>query len=336
MKQLYKKSAQEGLTLIEMMIAMALSLLLMAGATSMFLGSKKTFKVQEESARIQENMRYVVTRMIKDISPAGFLGCAPSAQEGASQVKSTVVASHAFSDFGEAITGEEGGDNEPDKLTVRFALPEFSLPIIAPMTASDSAVRVDDSSEVYTKNYKTGDIIAVSDCSLSAVFMVTNAGADGKLAHVVDGNTTNSTEGTTHYFGGEPYSSATVMKMDAVTYDLERKTDTKDTPATDDDTTTSHLYATRLGGSRQEILSGVEDFQVEYGIDNTAIPDGTSDLYINWTAVTAGNLENRIASLRITLGLSSGKPINSAESTNTDFAQEIKFVVKLRNRLTDL
>ncbi len=332
---LAKKSAQKGLTLIEMMIAMTLSLLLMAGATSMFLSSKRTFKVQEESARIQENMRYVVTRMIKDISPAGFQGCAPSTQKGISQIQSTVVATHPFSDFSAAITGEEGGKNKPDKLTVRFALPELSLPIIAPMTASDRAVHIDGSSKIYKDNYSTGDIIAVSDCSLLAVFMITNAGADGRLAHTA-GAATNSTAGTTHYFGGEPYSSATVMKMDAVTYELDKKTDTKKTKTTDDDTTISSLYATRLGGNRQEILSGVEDFQVSYGIDNTATPDGTSDRYIDWTTVLKENLEHRIASLRITLGINAGNPIQGTDGINHDFAQKIKFVVKLRNRLTNL
>jgi len=173
---------QKGLTLVELMIAMLLSLLLIAGAASMFLGSKKTFKVQEESARIQENIRYIVSRMIKDISPAGFYGCAPSAQNGASQIKSTVRKDNDnFYDFTHAITGTEGGDNAPDSFTVRYALTESSLPITAPMTPLDTTVHVDSRHPAYNE-LKVGDIITVSDCNMIAAFMITSK-ANGSLEH---------------------------------------------------------------------------------------------------------------------------------------------------------
>jgi len=349
MKQPCTGPKQQGLTLVELMVAMALSLLLMVGATSMFLGSKKTFKVQEESARIQENVRYVVTRMIQDISPAGFYGCAPSAQDGTSQIHSTVSSGNPLYNFSEAITGEDGGNpdnpeagdgpNNSDSLTVRFALPDVSLPVIAPMTAADRSIHVDSSHPAYDE-LAPGDIIAVSDCSLLAVFMITGKGANGDLAHsaetTVRGVTNSAAEETTHYFGGEPHSSATVLKMEAVTYDLGITLDDKETETTDDDTTISSLYATRLGGNRQQILSGVENFQVSYGIDSTPTPDGTSDRYIDWDAVVTNNLRNRIASLRITLTMNSGSPISGTDGISQGLKENIEFVVKLRNRLTDL
>jgi len=336
MKYLHTNQRQKGLTLVELMVAMILSLLLIAGASSMFLGSKKTFKVQEESARIQENVRYIVNRMITDISPAGFHGCAPSAQDGKSQIYSTVESKDGLYDFSHAITGVEGGNaNTPDSLTVRFALPELSLPITSPMTKGDTTVQVDSTRPAYSK-FEAGDIITVSDCSLIAAFMVTNKpGANGHLEHrsgVSIKGVTNSKAETTHYFGGKSYSSAMAIKMDAVTYDLD-KTTSGDAA---DETTISSLYAKRLGGTRQEILSGVENFQVVYGIDDTDPPDGTSDRYIVWDAVADEKLENRIASLRITLTINSGKPIPGATGISQDSKEDIEFVVKLRNRLADL
>jgi len=330
---------ERGLTLVELMVAMILSLLLMAGASSMFLGSKKTFKVQEESARIQENIRYIVSRMVKEISPAGFYGCAPSAQNGASQIKSTVRRDDdagGLYNFSHAVTGTEGGDNGTDTLTIRYALPEYSLPVIAPMTPEDDAVMVDSTHPAYGQ-LKVGDIITVSDCSTIAAFMLTST-AEGKLAHdtesTIEGVYNIATE-STHYFGSAHYSSATAIKMDAVTYELDTKTQDQDTDTDDDDTTISALYATRLGGTRQEILSGVEDFQVSYGIDMSNPPDGTSDRYVGWHKVE-GEFENRIASLRITLVISSGKPVPKVEGHSPDFTETIEFVVKLRNRLANL
>ncbi len=331
---------EQGLTLVELMVAMILSLLLIAGASSMFLGSKKTFKVQEESARIQENIRYIVSRMIKEISPAGFYGCAPSAQKGASRIHSTVKKDDDLGglyNFDHAVTGSEGGEDSADSLTVRYALPEYGLPVTAPMTPGESAVFVDSDHPAYDE-LEVGDIITVSDCSMIAAFMLTNKASDGKLEHKteprLDGVYNIETE-TTHYFGSEHYSSATAIKMDAVTYSLSTTIDDQGTPSDDDDTVTSSLYATRLGGNRQEILSGVEDFQVSYGIDITDPPDGTSDRYIDWDTVD-GQFENRIASLRITLTISSGKPVPKAEDQGPDFKEKIEFIVKLRNRLADL
>ncbi len=333
MKPLQTNQRQKGLTLVELMVAMILSLLLIAGASSMFLGSKKTFKVQEESARIQENIRYVVSRMIRDISPAGFYGCAPSAQDGKSQIHSTVTSEDGLYDFSHAITGAEGG-NTPDSLTVRFALPESSLPITAPMTPQDTTVQVDSTHPAYSQ-FEAGDIITVSDCSLIAAFMVTNKpGDNGHLEHrsgVSIKGVTNSKAETTHYFGGKSYSSAMAIKMDAVTYDLGKTT----SGDAEDETTISSLYAKRLGGLRQEILSGVEDFQVSYGIDDTDPPDGASDRYISWDTI-AEKEKNRIASLRITLTINSGKPIPGATGISQDSKEDIEFVVKLRNRLADL
>jgi len=124
--------------------------------------------------------------------------------------------------------------------------------------------------------------------------------------------------------------------MDAVTYDLGKKTNNQGTPADDDDTTTISLYAKRLGGPRQEILSGVEDLQISYGIDDTDPPDGTSDRYISWDTIAEKD-KDRIASLHIALTINSGKPIPGVTGISQDgFKEKIEFVVKLRNRLADL
>ncbi len=329
---------ERGLTLIELMVAMVLSLLLIAGASSMFLGSKKTFKVQEESARIQENIRYITSRMVKEISPAGFYGCAPSTQGGETRIKSTVRKagdSSALYNFDHAVTGTDGKDGSSDTLTIRYAMPEYSLPVIAPMTSKESPIFVDSSHPAYDE-LEPGDIITVSDCSMISAFMLTGKTDSGALKRDttthIDG-VYNTETASTHYFGSSHNSSAVAIKMDAVTYELQKKTDDQGTASDEDDTITSSLYATRLGGNRQEILSGVEDFQVRYGIDVTDPPDGTSDRYVNWSEVE-GQLEHRISSLRIALTLSSGKP--APKKTGPEFTEKIEFIVKLRNRLADL
>ena len=261
MRLLRVHRCQQGLTLVELMIGITLSLLLLTGAISIFVGSKKTFRLQEDLARVQENVRYAVSRMITDISPAGYLGCAPSTQGGNLTVESMVEGEGSLYDFENVVSGVAGVSlTDPDSLTVRYALPETGMPVIAPTAAVKQTIQVDTNYPGYSE-LKKGDIIALSDCKILAVFMITNdpSGSGGQLAHdnvtIVNG-VSNSKMGISHVFGDPRYSTAMVYKMDAVTYELDEKTV--------NGKTVRSLYATRLGGTRQELLTGVENFKVDF------------------------------------------------------------------------
>lgn len=62
---------RKGLTLIELMIVMALSLLLMAAVYGTYNIQKKTSDVQNEVASVQQDLRAVMDIMAKDIRQAG-------------------------------------------------------------------------------------------------------------------------------------------------------------------------------------------------------------------------------------------------------------------------
>jgi type IV pilus assembly protein PilW len=66
---------QRGLSLIELMIAMALGLVLMAGVIQMFLSSRQVFSTQQALSRVQESGRLAVEFIAEDIRMAGFMGC---------------------------------------------------------------------------------------------------------------------------------------------------------------------------------------------------------------------------------------------------------------------
>src|SRR6478736_6866758 len=66
---------QRGFSLVELMVAMTLSLLLMAGALSILYSSKTTYNENDRLARLQESGRTVVEMILRDARPAGFMGC---------------------------------------------------------------------------------------------------------------------------------------------------------------------------------------------------------------------------------------------------------------------
>lgn len=63
---------QQGLTLVEIMIAITISLLLLAGVMQIFLGSKSSYNLQNGLGRLQENGRYAMDILDRNIGMAGL------------------------------------------------------------------------------------------------------------------------------------------------------------------------------------------------------------------------------------------------------------------------
>lgn len=69
------KQRQLGLSLIELMIALALGLIIVLGVTQTFISAKNTYLTQNASAAMQEDARYILTRMSQEIRMTGMFGC---------------------------------------------------------------------------------------------------------------------------------------------------------------------------------------------------------------------------------------------------------------------
>jgi len=63
-----------GFSLTELMVALVIALILMAGIGQIFLSSKKSFNVQSALGRQQENGRYAVNVITQDLRRAGYWG----------------------------------------------------------------------------------------------------------------------------------------------------------------------------------------------------------------------------------------------------------------------
>jgi prepilin-type N-terminal cleavage/methylation domain-containing protein len=63
---------ERGLTLIELLVALVISVLLIAGLYRTFIGQQKTYSVQEQVVDMQQNIRAAIHRMMTEIRMAGF------------------------------------------------------------------------------------------------------------------------------------------------------------------------------------------------------------------------------------------------------------------------
>lgn len=87
---------QQGLTLVELMVAMSLGLLLTAGLGYLLVGSLATYRTQDGQAHLQETGRFIMDSLGRDISKAGYVDITPVYTD----TKTAFV--------GEPITGENG------------------------------------------------------------------------------------------------------------------------------------------------------------------------------------------------------------------------------------
>ncbi|MGA9422630.1 MAG: PilW family protein [Rhodanobacteraceae bacterium] len=69
------RSRHVGLSLIELMVALAISTLVALGIVQIFSASRMTYQVQEGLSRVQESGRYAVQTLQRDLRMVGYMGC---------------------------------------------------------------------------------------------------------------------------------------------------------------------------------------------------------------------------------------------------------------------
>src|ERR1700754_494713 len=72
-------SRSSGFSIVELMVAVTLSLILLGGVVTLFASSRKSYEGNEHLARMQETGRFALDQIIRDIRSAGYLGCAKEA-----------------------------------------------------------------------------------------------------------------------------------------------------------------------------------------------------------------------------------------------------------------
>jgi type IV pilus assembly protein PilW len=69
------KRMQVGFGLLEVMLAMAIGLMVLAAASQLFVSAHQTWRLQGAALRLQDDARLALLRMAQDIRMAGMFGC---------------------------------------------------------------------------------------------------------------------------------------------------------------------------------------------------------------------------------------------------------------------
>ena len=301
---------QRGLSLVEIMVALAVGVILLAGVIQIYASTKSTYRLQDNLARMQENGRFALNFLTRDVRMAGYHGCT-----NFGPVTNTLnnAASLQY-DFSVGLTGFNNvGASPPAVLSAAGVVPRAGTDVVVVRRNSDDPIRVvknNSSAQLFAEVISQepggcadgtdkisglceGDILMVSDCRKSRIFQagtlqVTGTPPDVNIAHPASGDPGNAISS----WGGasapeeEQFSDdAEIVRIGTYAYFISDKLVNG---------ATISVLNRYDGGQIFELVEGVEDMQVVYGEDTDG--DRTADVYrdanavFDWEAVVSARI----------------------------------------------
>jgi type IV pilus assembly protein PilW len=339
---------RRGLSLVELMVALAVGLFVLLLVASVYVSSKRSSGYQQASARLQENARYAMEGLSRAVRNTGYRGC------GMVSKLSNVVTggeSNWWLNLASPLTGYEGG------------VSSFPAYIASPAGGADALVTVgvDPSIEASVINHnpvtaqidtiahaiKPGAVLVMSDCGHTTVFQMSGpANPDNNATTVVHhpgamispGNCYKglgaSCLATQKNYAFQPGSTLTPLYSN--TYYIAAS-------QSGNGRSLWRISINSTGGTAApvEFIEGVDDMQLEYGEDTDG--DGAPNRYVVASAI-APSAWPRVVTVRISLLMSTLEDnvasarqtyqFNGQTTTATDrrVRRAYTSVVTLRNR----
>jgi type IV pilus assembly protein PilW len=249
---------QKGISMVEILVALVISLFLLGGIVQVYLGNKTTFKFTNALAEIQENGRFALDWMSQDLRMSNEWSCVKFNPADTDNINNTLSAATVtnydsnFHDFvgEEAIEGTNNtGLNGSDTVTIRGGKPgqaNVKSPFVPAGTAS---LNVTTGSRI-----GQGDFVLVTRCGTNDLLIA----AEADILRVT--NSTSVAANTLLTFAGSKSqqfeNDASVIELQTVTYNIANGASGEPS-----------LFRTEFG-TAVELVEGIEDMQILYGVDS--------------------------------------------------------------------
>lgn len=263
---------QAGLSMVELLVAMAIQFILLGGMVYVYTNSKVMFTVNEQLSRVQENGRYATDALLYDIRMAGFAGC-----RSIKEITPNIIANSppVFEDIVDSLAVYENGSGwtNPTTLT-RVAGSDVitlqstrgsGISLTGNMAADNANIQMNSNPDGLVAN----DLILISDCSNADLFRASSVsnGSTVTIAHANNVNTDNR-------LSKAYQDDAQIMSFDAHTYFIA--TGSNGEPG---------LYQHSFNLNTATLLAeGIESMQLLLAEDTGG--DQEPDTYVNAAAVT--------------------------------------------------
>lgn len=310
------KGNSAGMSLIEMMIAMLVGMILLAGIYRIFMSTNTSYNFEAELSSLQENGRFAMEFLSKDVRMTGYRGCVGRTTAVFNVLESS---DNILFNFNTAI---EGFDNVTDPSPSDLAVLDDPLPVpgadvlvlrmqdatetvylTEKMSSTSAAVKINNSA---TEPIEDDDIVMITDCEAATIFQVNNitynAGeADANLVHNAGGSDYpgNAQKDLEH-----PYDEgAELIKMSTSIYFIGIGVSGRPS-----------LYLNNNGISA-ELVGDIETMQITYGVDTN--DDLAIDDFVPAGQVTSGGGSwDDVLAVRIGLLASSAEEVPRIDEDN--------------------
>ncbi|MCB1858086.1 MAG: PilW family protein [Gammaproteobacteria bacterium] len=340
------QTTQQGFGLVEVLIALVLGMVLSIGMANVFISSKQAYRTQDALSGVQQNGRYAMEVLTRNIRMAGYQGCANLEIVEPHVIANNMPGSGVFN-FEEAVhgyavdnngafkpaySGTKPGQADPgrivngtDMISVSRA-DDCGAYLVGNMLADNANIQLNPDN---TCNFAAGDLVLISDCKTSDLFRATSV-ANGAKMTIAHANNMNSSNRLSKPYG----SDAQVFRYTQSDYYIG--TNAFNEPA---------LYVRVNGGAATELVEGVEDMQFDYGEDTTS--DRSVDRYsvehadvaaagdtvvASWGNVYSARLALTLRSQSRNITLQNSDPKNPANADKR-MRQAMTATVGLRNKL---
>ena len=170
---------QRGLSIIEVMVALALSLIITLGLTQIFTANSESFRVAEASARTQEVGRLTTSILSREIRNASYWGCLGNDGLQDGRLNSILDDDGSF-DVSALLRGLDGENNTgvggSDVLYLGGVSGNSAISVTFQPSQQAANLQVDDSD-----SFNLNDILIVTNCKSGDVFQVTNVNTNNEV-----------------------------------------------------------------------------------------------------------------------------------------------------------
>jgi type IV pilus assembly protein PilW len=260
---------QLGFSMVELMVAMVIQFILLAGMVYVYSNSRVMFTVNEQLSRVQENGRYLTDVLLHDIRMAGYSGC-----RSIDEVVPNIIANRPpiFASLTDGITVFENGagwDN-PTALTRVAGSDVITLQSAQGSGVSLRANMITDTATIRMiwnpDRLAANDLILISDCSHADLFRALAIKHGTIIVH-------NNIANTGNQLSKAYAKDAQLMPFDAHTYFIATGANAE-----------PGLYQYSFNSDTATLLAeGVENMQLLLAEDTSG--DQEPDVYVNATAV---------------------------------------------------
>lgn len=275
------RQKQLGVNLIEIMVAMAIGLFLVLGATTLYVNTKKTSDVDDSIARLQETARYALSVLETDVRMANYWGIKKDGADFENKDANNVPADSTASALGASTsTGYCGGAYATNtEAYVAATNNDYGIPnCTAQFNASASA------DTLTVRRTATAIATAGSDTRLQVC-------STRKTSTMVKNASATCPNGELHNLIAHGYYIDRQSDQGNAVPSLRRKT-LIDGPAFSD----------------VEIMPGVEDMQIELGWDDSNTDAAGAVRYVQ--PEDAALATGRVVAVRVWLLIRAEQPLS--------------------------